>query len=179
MGARVQGRVSLHGTRLWVCVMAKLKGFRHLNPLLYDCRTQLLEQTLSLASIVSIGHISTTHLAGVTLGFMTANVSLLLHSHTNLVTDPSSLFLAGHRPEYTTGIRICSRLATSSGMDFASAPRGALVPAHGRTDAAAANCKHVKPPTHHWLFTKSLSNRLVQPIYAMWFSVEPVLLFLK
>ncbi|KAF8322158.1 multidrug/Oligosaccharidyl-lipid/Polysaccharide flippase [Clavulina sp. PMI_390] len=37
--------------------------------------TQLLESTITLAAIVSIGHLSTYQLAGVTLGFMTANVT--------------------------------------------------------------------------------------------------------
>ena len=37
--------------------------------------TQLLEYSLVVVSIISIGHISTTALAAISLGSMTANVS--------------------------------------------------------------------------------------------------------
>lgn len=40
-----------------------------------DDRTYLLEYSLVTASVVSIGHLSTTALAGITLGSMTASVS--------------------------------------------------------------------------------------------------------
>lgn len=56
-------------------------------------RTQFLEHTLFLASIVSIGHVSTHHLAGVTLGVMTANVRQLLFTvscHVDTLTNESN-----------------------------------------------------------------------------------------
>jgi hypothetical protein len=41
----------------------------------WPASTQLLEYSLMVASVISIGHLSTTALAGVTLGSMTASVS--------------------------------------------------------------------------------------------------------
>lgn len=39
------------------------------------CRTHLLEYSLVITSVISIGHLSTTALAAISLGSMTASVS--------------------------------------------------------------------------------------------------------
>ncbi|KAF8322159.1 MATE efflux family protein [Clavulina sp. PMI_390] len=97
--------------------------------------TQLLESTISLASIVSIGHLSTYHLAGVTLGFMTANV---------------------------TGLSIL--LGFVSALD-------SLLP-----QAWTSN----PPLVGLWSQRMGvLMAILLIPIYALWFSAEPILLALK
>lgn len=41
----------------------------------FSCRTHILEYSLVVASVVSIGHLSTEALAAITLGSMTASVS--------------------------------------------------------------------------------------------------------
>lgn len=49
--------------------------------ILSNCRTQMLEYSLMIASVISIGHISTEALAASTLGSMTASVSGLSIIH--------------------------------------------------------------------------------------------------
>lgn len=78
MAARGKNYQPVHAPSFRVCPIRHLPLPKLLSQLLQlFFRTHLLEYSLSMASVISIGHISTTHLAAATLGSMTASVSLL------------------------------------------------------------------------------------------------------
>lgn len=73
MVGRIQDPNFLRPSCLWVC--APLCAVLCVILTVRENRTHLLEYSLNIASVVSIGHISTTALAACSLGNMTAGVT--------------------------------------------------------------------------------------------------------
>src|ERR1700733_1042651 len=73
---RIQDHFQVHCSRFWVCQLCHIpyRGSLLTLHIKTTCRTHLLEYSLSMASVISIGHLSTSHLAAVTLGSMTSAV---------------------------------------------------------------------------------------------------------
>lgn len=74
-----------------------------------------------MASVISIGHLSTNHLAAVTLGSMTSSVRRFATSLDNFGDSYEHLTLpVGHWAEYHSRFCIRSRLPPTACMDFES-----------------------------------------------------------
>ena len=109
------------GATLFLClgkpVMLELLKISPTKSSFRNHRTHVLEYSLSVASIVSVGHISTTALASATLGSMTSSVRNMADLLALLQPVEFLPSVTGNGLYNYPRVRLCPRLSPTSGMD--------------------------------------------------------------